>query len=108
MICLETPRDFYDYEAKYQAEAATEIFPADVPAAVAMHAQTMAVSAHDCLRLSGYSRADFRLDTDGNLWCLEVNTLPGLSPGSLLPQSAAAVGIGFEELCERICQVALG
>jgi D-alanine-D-alanine ligase len=47
------------------------------------------------------------MDKDGNLWCLEVNTLPGLSPGSLLPQSAAAAGIEFDELCERICRAAL-
>jgi D-alanine-D-alanine ligase len=103
------PRDggIFDYEAKYQADAAEEIFPADVPAEIAKQAQTLALIAHDALRLRAYSRADFRLDANGGLWCLEVNTLPGLSRGSLLPQSAAAAGIEFAELCERICQAAL-
>lgn len=99
--------EIFDYEAKYQSEAADEIFPADVPASVASQTQTLAMMAHDALRVSDYSRADFRLDASGGLWCLEVNTLPGLSPGSLLPQSAAAAGIGFDELCERICHAAL-
>jgi D-alanine-D-alanine ligase len=67
----------------------------------------LALVAHSALHLSHYSRADFRLDANGGLWCLEVNTLPGLGPTSLLPQSAAAVGISFEELCERICLAAL-
>jgi D-alanine-D-alanine ligase len=67
----------------------------------------LALVAHSALHLTQYSRADFRLDENGGLWCLEVNTLPGLSPTSLLPQSAAAVGIPFDELCERICQAAL-
>lgn len=99
--------EIFDYEAKYQAEAAEEIFPADVPAVVAKQAQMLAMVAHDALRLSHYSRVDFRLDANGSLWCLEANTLPGLSAGSLLPQSAAAAGIEFGELCERICLAAL-
>jgi D-alanine-D-alanine ligase len=100
--------DLFDYEAKYQPGGAREIFPADVPAAIAEQVCGFGLMAHAALRLSHYSRADFRLDPNGRLWCLEVNTLPGLSPGSLLPQSAAAVGIRFDELCERICRLALG
>jgi D-alanine-D-alanine ligase len=99
--------DIFDYESKYQPGGATEIFPADVPSEVAMQAQMLALIAHAALHLTQYSRADFRLDESGGLWCLEVNTVPGLSPTSLLPQSAAAVGIPFDELCERICQAAL-
>ncbi|MGD8340611.1 MAG: D-alanine--D-alanine ligase [Gammaproteobacteria bacterium] len=99
--------EIFDYEAKYQVDAAREIFPAGVPDDVARQAQALALVAHDALRLSFYSRADFRLDQNGGLWCLEVNTLPGMSTGSLLPQSAAAAGIPFDELCERICQGAL-
>ena len=95
--------EIFDYEAKYQVDAAREIFPADVSGDVAKRAQALALAAHDALKLSFYSRADFRLDSDGGLWCLEVNTLPGMSAGSLLPQSAAAAGIPFDELCERIC-----
>ena len=62
---------------------------------------------HRALKLDTYSRVDFRMDADGELWCLEVNTLPGLTAASLLPRAAAAVGIGFPELCERICRGAL-
>lgn len=97
----------FDYEAKYQSDAAKEIFPADVSAEIAARAQTLALEAHAALRLSAYSRADFRMDTNGELLCLEVNTLPGMSRGSLLPQSAAAAGIAFDELCERIARAAL-
>jgi len=100
--------DLFDYEAKYQPGGAQEIFPADVPAAVAEEVRRFGLAAHAALRLTQYSRADFRLDPQGRLWCLEVNTLPGLSPGSLLPKSAAAAGLGFDELCERICRLALG
>lgn len=97
----------FDYEAKYQAGAAREIFPADVPGPVAGRVQALGLAAHRALKLTDYSRVDFRMDADGELWCLEVNTLPGLSAGSLLPQSAAVAGIDFAELCERICAAAL-
>jgi len=99
--------EIFDYAAKYQADAAREIFPADVSAATAGSVQRLGLRAHQALKLSSYSRADFRMDPQGGLWCLEVNTLPGLTAGSLLPQSAAAAGISFEELCERICRAAL-
>src|SRR5690606_12520753 len=90
----------FDYAAKYQAGGAQEIFPAALEPAIAERARELALRAHRALRLDGYSRADFRLDSAGELWCLEVNTLPGLTSGSLLPRSAAAVGIEFAELCE--------
>ena len=95
--------DIFDYTAKYQTDAAQEIFPADLSADDAERVQTLALTVHRALKLASYSRVDFRLDPDGGLWCLEVNTLPGLTAGSLLPKSAAAVGISFPELCERIC-----
>ncbi|GAB3245819.1 D-alanine--D-alanine ligase [Chitinimonas naiadis] len=97
----------FDYRTKYQAGAVREVFPADVPPTIEQEAQRLAVLAHHVLKLDGYSRADFRLDADGQLWCLEVNTLPGMTATSLLPQSAAAVGIDFPALCECICQLAL-
>ncbi|HEX6997621.1 MAG TPA: D-alanine--D-alanine ligase [Gammaproteobacteria bacterium] len=97
----------FDYTAKYQAGAAQEIFPADVPPAIAERARELALCAHRALKLDCYSRADFRLDGNGELWCLELNTLPGLTSGSLLPRSARAMGIEFPELCERICRAAL-
>jgi D-alanine-D-alanine ligase len=97
----------FDYEAKYQAGGAAEIFPAEIPEATAAAAQRLGLAVHRALRLDDYSRVDFRMDPAGDLWCLEVNTLPGLSGGSLLPRSAAAAGIDFATLCERICQAAL-
>jgi D-alanine-D-alanine ligase len=97
----------FDYASKYQAGGADEIFPADLPPELTRRAQELGLAAHKALKLECYSRADFRLDSDGGLWCLEMNTLPGLTSGSLLPRSAAAVGISFEELCERICRAAL-
>lgn len=97
----------FDYEAKYQPGAAEEIFPADLTPEQTGRVQTLASRAHRALKLEGYSRVDFRLDPEGGFWCLEVNTLPGLTAGSLLPRSAAAVGIGFAELCERICTAGL-
>lgn len=99
--------EIFDYTAKYQAEAAREIFPADIPEASADAVRELGLKAHRALKLASYSRADFRMDPRGGLWCLEVNTLPGLTVGSLLPKSAAAVGIGFTELCERICRAAM-
>jgi D-alanine-D-alanine ligase len=93
----------FDYEAKYQPGAAEEIFPADLTPEQTEHVQGLALKAHRALKLCSYSRVDFRLDPQGRFWCLEVNTLPGLTSGSLLPRSAAAMGIGFAELCRRIC-----
>lgn len=97
----------FDYTSKYQPKGAVEVFPAEVYAEITEEARRLALAAHRALKLDGYSRADFRLDAEGRLWCLEVNTLPGMTATSLLPQSAAAMGIDFDELCERICQLAL-
>lgn len=97
----------FDYTSKYQPKGAVEVFPAEVSPEIAEEARRLALAAHRALKLDGYSRADFRLDAEGRLWCLEVNTLPGMTATSLLPQSAAAMGIDFDELCERICQLAL-
>src|SRR5690606_7025698 len=97
----------FDYTAKYQKDAAREIFPADLSPQDTKRAQELALAAHRALKLESYSRVDLRMDPQGGLWCLEVNTLPGLTPGSLLPQSAAAVGVSFAELCERICAAAV-
>ena len=97
----------FDYTSKYQPKGAVEVFPAEVSSEIAEEARRLALVAHRALKLDGYSRADFRLDAKGRLWCLEVNTLPGMTATSLLPQSAAAMGIDFDELCERICQLAL-
>ena len=98
--------EIFDYECKYSPGMAEEIFPADLPEAVAAEAQRLALEAHRVLKLGGYSRVDFRLTPAGEMVCLEVNTLPGMTATSLLPQSARAVGIEFGDLCERICRAA--
>ena len=99
--------EVFDYAAKYQKGGARETFPADLPAAAASQLQQLAVRAHDALKLGVYSRIDFRMDPDGNFWCLEANSLPGMTAASLLPQAARAAGIDFPQLCERICRAAL-
>ena len=96
--------ELFDYECKYTPGMSEEIFPADIPESVAWDVQRLGVLAHQALKLRGYSRVDFRLTPDGRLFCLEANTLPGMTATSLMPQSAAAVGISFAELCERICR----
>ncbi len=95
--------EIFDYECKYTPGMSQEIFPADLPGAVADECARLGVLVHQTLKLGGYSRVDFRLTPAGELVCLEANTLPGMTATSLLPQSAAAVGISFPELCERIC-----
>lgn len=92
---------FYDYQNKYQGTT-REICPAEIPDAVAERAAALTRLGFDALRLGDYARFDFILDENGGLWCLEANSLPGMTPTSLLPQAAAAVGISYEELCEKI------
>jgi D-alanine-D-alanine ligase len=98
--------EIFDYECKYTPGMSQEIFPADLPASVAAECGRLGVLAHHALKLGGYSRVDFRLTPAGELFCLEVNTLPGMTATSLLPQSARAAGIEFPDLCERICRTA--
>lgn len=94
--------DIYDYECKYTAGMADEIFPAQIPDAVRDQMQAQAMRAYAALKLRGCARIDFRLDPKGEMYCLEANTLPGMTGTSLVPQAAQAAGIGFPELCERI------
>lgn len=94
--------DIYDYECKYTPGMAEELFPAPIPDAVRDEVQRLAVLAYGALKLRGCARVDFRYDPTGRLFCLEANTLPGMTGTSLVPQAAQAAGIGFPELCERI------
>jgi D-alanine-D-alanine ligase len=84
-----------------------EIFPARIDAALTETLRSLAARTHRALKLCDFSRVDFRLDRQGRPWCLEANTLPGMTATSLLPQSAAAAGIPFDELCDRMCRMAL-
>lgn len=99
--------EIFDYESKYQEGGADEIFPADLSAEQTRTVQELGLKVHQALKLEGHSRVDFRMDEAGQLWCLEANTLPGMTSTSLLPKSAQAVGISFPELCDRICTLAL-
>ncbi len=99
--------EIFDYASKYQRGGATEIFPARLPADQTTRLQDLACRAHHALKLEGHSRIDFRMDNRGEFWCLEANTSPGMTATSLLPQSGQAAGIGFPELCERICRLAI-
>ncbi len=99
--------EIYDYECKYTEGMVEEIFPADISTELARDAQRLALAAFHALKLRGYARVDFRLTERGELYCLEANTLPGMTEMSLIPQGAAAVGIPFPELCERIAMLAL-
>jgi D-alanine-D-alanine ligase len=102
-----TSGEIFDYEAKYQPGGAEEIFPADLAGAQVVEIQSLALKVHHALKLRGFSRVDFRLDAEGVFWCLEVNTLPGMTAASLFPKGAAAAGITFPEVCERICRLAI-
>ena len=99
--------EIYDYECKYTVGMAEEVFPAQISSDRAREAQELARRAFQALKLRGYARIDFRMTEDGSLFCLEANTLPGMTQTSLIPQGAAAAGISFPELCERIVLLAL-
>lgn len=99
--------DIFDYASKYQEGGAEEIFPAELSKEMTRLVQDLALTVHRALKLGAYSRVDFRLDEVEQPWCLEVNTVPGMTRTSLLPQSAQAVGISFPELCERVCRAAI-
>jgi D-alanine-D-alanine ligase len=101
------PGEVFDYQAKYQVGGAREVFPADLPPAEAAQLQEYAIRAHRVLKLGAYSRIDFRRDANGGFWCLEANSLPGMTATSLLPQAAKVAGIDFPELLERICKGAI-
>ncbi|MDE3152460.1 MAG: D-alanine--D-alanine ligase [Gemmatimonadota bacterium] len=99
--------EIYDYECKYTPGMADERFPAELSTAQVERLQEQALRAFKALRLSGYARIDFRMTDDGETYCLEANTLPGMTDTSLIPQGAAAAGISFPDLCERIARLAL-
>ena len=94
---------FFDYKNKYQDGATDEICPIpNLPEALERELRETAERVYDALRLEVYARMDFIVDGEGRIWCLEANTLPGMTPASLLPKEAKAAGIGYNELCERI------
>jgi len=102
------PGEVFDYQSKYQVGGASEVFPADIPPDEAKALQSQAVAAHHALKLGAYSRVDFRRDAGGAYWCLEANSLPGMTATSLLPQAAKAAGMDFPTLLAKICAGAVG
>jgi D-alanine-D-alanine ligase len=104
--------EFYDFANKYnflnpQAAGADHICPADLPSDVTAKVQATALAAHRALELEVYSRVDFLLNGQGEFFVLEINTIPGMTPVSLLPEAAKAAGISYPELCRRIIELSL-
>ena len=99
--------EFYDYRTKYQAGAAIEKCPADITEEQDRVMRAAAVNTFNALHLDNYARMDFILDKNDNAYCLEANTLPGMTPTSLLPQEAAAEGMSYADLCELIIKNSL-
>ena len=98
---------FYDYKNKYQAGLTDEYCPADLDAETSQRLQDTALKVFHALNLEIFSRMDFIVEESGDIYCLEANTLPGMTPVSLLPQEAAAAGISYEELCEKIISASM-
>lgn len=107
LIRLETPRDFYDYTAKYHDNQTAYLCPCGLSATVEQHLQNLAYQAFQALGATGWGRVDFICDQAGNPWCLEVNTIPGMTDHSLVPMAAREAGINFEELVLRILATTL-
>lgn len=98
---------FYDYKNKYKAGSAVETCPADLPEEISAKMRRYAERVAEVIGLDTYSRSDFLLDENNQIYCLETNTLPGMTPTSLLPQEAAVIGINFNELCEKLIEISL-
>lgn len=106
VIEIAPKEGFYDYKNKYQEGAAIETCPAEIPDILAARMQSMAERAFTALRLTKYARMDIMMDEDNEIYCLEANTLPGMTPTSLVPQEAAVIGMNYNELCEKIVRMA--
>jgi D-alanine-D-alanine ligase len=103
-IRIETPKAFYDYEAKYFRDDTRYFCPSGLPASAAAHLASLALAAFDAVGASGWGRADFMMDGAGRPLLLEVNTIPGMTSHSLVPMAARAVGIDFAELVWRVLE----
>lgn len=103
---IVSKHELFDYETKYTPGMSEETFPARIDTVLARQLQEYAMVAHRALKLGGYSRIDFRVSPEGDIFCLEANSLPGMTRTSLFPQAAQAAGIAFPEVCERIARLA--
>lgn len=100
-------KGFYDYKNKYEAGSTIETCPADLSKELTKRMQEYAVMGNDALAIEAYGRLDFMMKENGEMYCLEANTLPGMTPTSLLPQEAMAVGIDFPSLCDELIRVSM-
>ena len=107
IVEIEPLEGFYDYKNKYQAGSTKETCPANVSEEITRNIQRSAEAAFEALHLHTYARIDFLVDEKGDEYCLEANTLPGMTPTSLLPQEALAVGIDYASLCEKIIEISM-
>jgi len=107
LIRIETPHKFYDYKAKYESDDTQYFCPCGLPADLEAKMQALSLEAFESLDCAGWGRVDFILDETGKPWFLETNTTPGMTSHSLVPQAAAQMGIGFDELVWRILESSL-
>lgn len=107
IIEIAPKEGFYDYKNKYTPGATVETCPADLPGSLTGTMKRYAEAGYKALCLEGYGRLDFMMRENGEMFCLEANTLPGMTPTSLIPQEAAALGIDYPTLCEKLIEVSL-
>lgn len=107
VIEIAPKEGFYDYRNKYQAGSTVETCPAALSPEKTEEMQRYACLGAKALGITGYSRLDFMMDQNGRLYCLEANTLPGMTPTSLIPQEAAVLGISYPELCEELIRISM-
>lgn len=99
--------EFFDYQSKYQTNGTKEICPAVLSEELTAEMQEIAMNVHKRLGLSVYSRIDFIVDSVSKIYCIEANTLPGMTPNSLFPQEAKAFGMNYSDLCEQIIELSV-
>jgi D-alanine-D-alanine ligase len=107
VVEITPTHDLYDYECKYTSGRSSYTCPADLTAEQTARVQELGLRAFRALDCRGYARTDFRMSDDGQFYCLEVNTLPGMTSTSLVPKAARAAGMSFEELLRQICELAM-
>ena len=103
---IRAPNDRYDYQAKYTKGITEYLVPAPLDAGVTEKCQELALACYQVMDCRGFARIDFRLDPEDNLFILEINTIPGFTETSLLPKAARAAGVAFQDLCEKILEMA--
>ena len=107
VIEIQPLSEFYDYTSKYSAGATIETCPADLPPEVTRKMQDYAEAGYKALGMEAYCRLDFMMRENGDIYCLEANTLPGMTPTSLIPQEAAVLGMDYATLCDELINLSM-